>query len=704
MNRVRGFRPLFLLALVFLLSACRSDPADTLREQPEIVWDEWGVPHIFASDLPAASYAWGWAQARNHGTLLVKLFGEARGRGAEYWGSELVEQDTWIRQVGIPKRGQNWYSQQEPEAKQALDAFVQGINDFMMANPGQVPTNSRAVLPILPSDVLSHMNRIIHFTFLSRPQSVLSRLRSRADSSAGSNAWAVAPGPNNEHAMLLINPHLPWSGFFTWMEGNIVTRGMNMYGAALLGMPFMALGFNDYLGWTHTVNTIDASDLYELSLQGEGYLWNGQVSPFEVSQETLKVLQEDGTLTETILELKSSIHGPVFEDGDRAIALRVAGLDHSQMLQQYLDMSRSRDLVEFEEVVARLQMPMFTLIYADREGHILSLFGGVVPRRPPGDWDWGGVVPGTSSETLWEETHTYGELPRVLDPGSGWVQNANEPPWTTTLPYSLDPADFPSYMAPRGMAFRPQSSVRLLSEKPATLEDLVIKANSSRMELAERLMDDLLPVLEAGTSLHRDVGEILQTWDRTADAGSRGSVLFAEFWRRLQRGGLPRGAPTPLFGSPWDPARPRQTPDGLQNPDRVRQTMTEAAEIIEERYGRLDVPWGDVYRLRRGGLDFPGSGGPGSLGIFRVVSYAPTEDNRFESVSGNSFVAAVEFTENGPRAFVLTTYGNSSNPDSIHYGDQLEVFAQKRMRPALLTREEALAQKSRVEELTFPGS
>ncbi len=129
--------------------------------------------------------------------------------------------------------------------------------------------------------------------------------------------------------------------------------------------------------------------------------------------------------------------------------------------------------------------------------------------------------------------------------------------------------------------------------------------------------------------------------------------------------------------------------------------MTESAKTVEERYGALDVPWGDVYRLRRGGLDFPGSGGSGALGIFRVVGYVPAEENRRESVSGDSFMAAVEFGETGPRAFVLTVYGNSSNPDSIHYGDQLELFSQKRMRPALLTRESALTQKSRVEILNY---
>jgi acyl-homoserine-lactone acylase len=259
------------------------------------------------------------------------------------------------------------------------------------------------------------------------------------------------------------------------------------------------------------------------------------------------------------------------------------------------------------------------------------------------------------------------------------------------------------------MDFRPQSSVRLLNERPATLEDLVVQANSSRMELAERIIDDLLPILRQGDGVHEQAAEVLESWDRTADAGSRGGVLFNEFWTTLARLSRGSGGPRPgesagPFAIPWDASRPDQTPDGLRDAALVRQAMGEAAAVVGQKYGALDVAWGDVYRLRRGGLDYPGSGGPGGLGIFRVVGYAPAEEDLFQSVSGDSFMAAVEFSRNATRAFVLTTYGNSSRPDSIHYGDQLELFAQKRMRPALLSREEILARKSQIEELHHPGS
>jgi len=48
------------------------------------------------------------------------------------------------------------------------------------------------------------------------------------------------------------------------------------------------------------------------------------------------------------------------------------------------------------------------------------------------------MIPGDTSTTLWTETHPYQDLPRVIDPASGWLQNANDPPWTTTFPLALD--------------------------------------------------------------------------------------------------------------------------------------------------------------------------------------------------------------------------------------------------------------------------
>jgi acyl-homoserine-lactone acylase len=164
----------------------------------------------------------------------------------------------------------------------------------------------------------------------------------------------------------------------------------------------------------------------------------------------------------------------VGEEDGRALALRVSGIEQPFMMRQYYEMLRAKGLSESENALRRLQVPMFTTMYADAEGHIMHLFNGRVPRRPQGDVAYRlGAVSGSTSETLWTETHRYEDLPRVVDPASGWLQNTNDPPWTTTFPEAIEPGDYPSYMAPQYMHPRAQRSVRMLmTDESVSFEEL----------------------------------------------------------------------------------------------------------------------------------------------------------------------------------------------------------------------------------------
>ena len=184
-------------------------------------------------------------------------------------------------------------------------------------------------------------------------------------------------------------------------------------------MFFLVIAFNDHLGWTHTVNAHDGADLYRLNIvEGGGYRFDGEVLQFGRREKTLKVKNADGSLREEKLLIRTSVHGPVVGQVDGSdVALRVVGLDSPGIFEQYWEMSTATNLQEFETALRNMQMPLLTVIYADRDGHILKLFGGQTPVRSSGDWSyWSGVVPGDTSATLWTEVHAYDDLPRVVDP------------------------------------------------------------------------------------------------------------------------------------------------------------------------------------------------------------------------------------------------------------------------------------------------
>ena len=185
--------------------------------------------------------------------------------------------------MGIPPRSEEWLSAQSPGMRAHLSAFVAGINDFARAHPEMVSDSVRAVLPVVETDVMGHVQQTLFGLFIaSRNQA---NEETRGWKERGSNAWAVAPSRSaSGKSLLLANPHLPWGDIFTWMEAQVVMPGLDLYGALLVGSPVLQIAFNDHLGWTHTVNTQDGNDLYELTLEGDGYSWDGGVRRFETER------------------------------------------------------------------------------------------------------------------------------------------------------------------------------------------------------------------------------------------------------------------------------------------------------------------------------------------------------------------------------------------------------------------------------------
>lgn len=679
----RRVLPLILGLILILFVGSQTTAVPT--KSTEVLWDTFGVPHIYGKDDRSAFYAFGWAQMQSHGDLLLRLYGQARGRAAEYWGEEYLESDQWVLTTGIPERARSWYKAQSPTFRSYLDAFAAGINAYASQNADLINDEVEAVLPVKAEDVMAHLHRVLNFTFVVNPEQVLGLSKQKLQ--AGSNGWAIAPSHSaSGNAMLLANPHLPWSDLFLWYEAQITAPGIDASGATLVGVPVLAIAFNENLGWTHTVNTHDGWDVYELTLAGNGYRFDGKVRNFETKTFALKVKQKNGSLQEQPLVVKSSVHGPVVVEKDnKALALRVVGLDRPGVLQQWWDMARSQNLTQFETALQKLQLPMFTVMYADRKGHIMHLFNGQVPVRSHGDFAyWEDMIPGNTSKTLWKKIHAYRDLPRIVDPKSGWLQNANDPPWTTTFPPAIKANNYPPYIAPHFMDFRSQRSVRMLDEdKKISFDEMVAYKHSTRMELADRLLDDLIPAARKyGQDLGRLAANVLEAWDRQANADSRGAVLFA-FW--VEKMDLDQA-----FSKPWSENSPRTTPDGLANPQSAVATLEAVAAQVEKTYGALDVPWGKVFRLRLGDLDLPANGGDDSLGIFRVLNFAPSENGQFQAVAGDSYVAAIEFSQ-PVRAMALTSYGNASQPSSSHVGEQLQMFAKKQLRPVWRQRQEILA-------------
>jgi acyl-homoserine-lactone acylase len=705
--------------LCSVIVGCFNQPkTSSAKNESEILWDKWGIPHIYADNMVDAFYAQGWAMTQSHGNLMMKLYGEVRGRASEYWGGEYLAHDKKYHRLGVPNWGEAAYRAQTPEIKALLDAFAAGVNAYSAENPQHLNKDMRQVLPITAQDLLAHFYRIYYVEFVAGkdidPQWPF--IQSKADQRrkkvagldvplknqkefsqefVGSNSWAVSPRKSaSGNAMLLANPHLPWYDFFLFYESHLSVGDLNASGVSLVGLPGLEIAFTQHLGWSHTVNSIDASDRYDLQLKDGGYVLDGEVKPFSKRYVTLKIKQADGSFLHEPLEIKTSVHGPVIEETENAaVALKLPAKHRYGIYEQYFKMLTATNLDQFISALDMRQVPYFNIMYADKNGEIFYISNGLFPIRDQGDFSfWKGSIPGDDSAYLWTSLYERSAYPQLRNPKSGALQNANDMPWTSTIPMELRAADYPAtFAAGESMHFRAQHSARMLmSDNSITFDEMYGYQQSTVMELADHVLDSLVPsALKSNDPLLREVGKILSTWDRTSNFDAVGAVIFVE-WVRKMKGSI--------FADRWDPAKPFDTPTVLKDEQQALTMLGAAAQQVKQDYQRLDIPWGEVYRIRYGTRDLPASGDSTATGSFRVAAYKQDGDKKYQQFHGDSYVAVVEFGDK-IKARGLLSYGNSSEQGSPHNGDQLELFSKKQWRDIAFTREQVEAVVRRRESL-----
>ena len=138
------------------------------------------------------------------------------------------------------------------------------------------------------------------------------------------------------------------------------------------------------------------------------------------------------------------------------------------------------------------------------------------------------------------------------------------------------------------------------------------------------------------------------------------------------------------------------------SPDELRLRLESAANRLTETFGRLDVPWGEVNRLRRGRVDLPLGGGPDTL---HAVLTRPADDGRLVGWAGDSYVLLVDWdTEGRVRSRSIHPFGSAtSDARSPHYADQAPLFARRQLKPVWLDEAEIRAHLEREYRPTASG-
>lgn len=700
-------------AALWFLNCMKTAPPKSIADQVIIRRDTFGIPHILGENEKAAAFGLGYAQAEDHIMTIARRLIRGRGEEAKYFGPNGVANDFAMKQFKNLEEARNGLSVVGLNYRAVLQGYAAGLNAYIAANRDKLPDwlpsftdadilaniRARSVRALVSPRIARALEEKYGPEISDDTHASLGDDLDKNPVSAGSNAIVFAGTRTTSGSpILLANPHLTWASLY-W-EAHVTVPGvLDFFGNTLVGYPVLWAGFNKNLGWANTVNRADLDDLFALRLDPEipdHYIFEGISRKLEKRTLSVEIAQKEGGSTIMQRDVWVSHLGPiVYRTDDKAFAVRSTRLDAHLHFEGFYELAKAQTLEQFMHIMR--ETPTFTcnFIYADVEGNILYLWNAQIPQRIDDGMDYSLDVPGDTDRYVWSSTHSLEDLPRLLNPPGGALQNANNSPWYPSKRDQLDPDNYPSYFEPPHLAMRPQLALDLMDQqKQLSVEDVIQLKFNTRMLVAERILPDLLKALhcieQPSTEILAGI-KTLESWDQQVSAQSRGAVLFERFWNTYRE-----ALPQP-FAVPWSEDNPFVTPRGLADPDTAVYHLEKAVRWTRDRYGSETIAWGDVHRFCHKGIDLPAEGANGIYGTFRVMRFEEQDDGtRLAGViapdskpvgGGDGWIMVVHFTK-PLRAWSVLAYGQTTSWDSYYGSEQLELFASGKLRPIWFTAEE----------------
>ncbi len=464
------------------------------------------------------------------------------------------------------------------------------------------------------------------------------------------------------------------------------------------------------MAWTLTTGNPDFLDCYRVAVDPAHptrYRYDGVEVEMETRVDTILVAGQAPVVHTFEYTRHNGVMSPVVaRRGDTAFVASTPDIHRAGYLHMEFDrMNRARSVEDVTTALATTSMFPQNVIVGDQAGHVLYVRAGRVPIRPPG-LDWSAPVPGNDSSTAWRGVQPLSALVQVADPPAGFLQNNNSAPDVVTPDAGSLRSAAPDlfFDAPGRQTSRGYRTLQVLGAEPRfTMDQAMALAFDEtwvttgdwlaalRYALRTRpaRMVAALPDLRAAVVR-------LESFDGRAAAESHSALDFY-FWRKATAARIARLDPR-WIDFPWDSSRFSPV-----FADALLDGLEESLATRRRTYGTSDQALGDLMRVVRGTVEAPVGGvtiytdvAPHCLERLRAVCEAPMRaflmapidsTSRFRVAYGSQAMRIVQFTT-PIRAATLYAFGQSDDPTSPHYADQLPLFSEKRMKPAWFSRAE----------------
>jgi len=682
-----------------------------LAGQVKIHRDEWGVPHIEGPTDASVSFGFAYAQAEDYFWQVEDTYIASTGRYSEVYGEAGLEKDLLNRSFEIATSAQRDFPKLEPPLQAICAGYAAGLNHFLKSHPEVKP---RLITKFEPWHVLAYERYVLlEFLFGKSHASKggVKEVMEEMRAATGSNVWAIGPGRTKSgKTMLFANPHQPWFGYGQFYEGHLRSgEGLNFSGSAFFGGPLVTIGHNDVLGWSHTVNAPDVADVWVETFDDPNnklHYRHGDGHRLATEwQETIKVKTDKG-LEDRKYTFRKTHHGPIVgKEGDgKYLAVNIARLTEGSRMRQALQMAKATNFADWKAAMARLDLQMFNTCYADNKGNIFYVYNAAVPKRNPA-FDWTKPVDGSDPRTDWNGLHEFADLPQVLNPESGYLQNCNATPFLATDEGNPSIGDYPPYMVEEGMIDKRRSEVSrmLLREMHGvTFDDWKAAAWDTTLYWPLVNLPKYAQQLEALQKTDSELAakvqpylDHLRDWNCKSSLDSTQTTLCVLWYDELYG----RGYPVETLKAEFVGDETAQL-----------KALAAAAAKLQAFYGDWRVKWGDVSRMQRipnyaeaalipfsdDQPSLPCAGVPGPLGVVFNTYYTPPMPQRKKQygVVGGSFIGVYEFGDEVQAATILQ-FGQSSDPKSPHFMDQAELYSKREFKPAWFKWSDVLAHAKR---------
>ncbi|MFJ9033409.1 penicillin acylase family protein [Streptomyces sp. NPDC102274] len=688
-----------------------------------ITRDDWGVPHVVGETDADAVFGMMYAQAEDDFNRIEQNYLVALGRLAEAEGETAIWQDLRQRLFLDPEELKKDYAKCPAWLRELMRAWADGLNYYLAIHPEVRPRVLNRFEPWMPlsfsegsigGDIESVMLSQLEAFYGERDVPITDEERGLVlREPTGSNGIAIAPShTRNGHALLLINPH---TSFFFRAEQHVTSgAGLNVYGAATWGQFFIYQGFNAHTGWMHTTSGVDNIDEFaETIVTGSdgarSYRYGDELRPLTSKTVTLSFRTAQGGQEKRGFTTLATHHGPIVREADgKWIACALMNKPVEALTQSFLR-TTTRDYGQYLKVAGLKANSSNNTLFADSKGDIAFLMPQFMPVRDD-RFNYLKPVDGSDPATDWRGAHSLDSMPQAVNPKNGWAFNTNNWPWTAAGADSPDAADYPRYFDRVGENPRGPQAVRVLTARDDfTPRTLIEAAFDPYLTAFARLLPGLVAAWDElpkhdgrKEKLTGPIG-LLRDWNHRWSAKSTATSV-AVFWGE-DMWALTSQAAAAAGMSGWDYIADRAT-------DAQRLGALETAtNRLRRDFGSWQVPWGEINRYQRNdgaivqefsdakpSIPVPfASSRWGSLASFGAKAYPGTK--RYYGTSGNSFVAVVEF---GPRlrAWAVTAGGVSGHPDSPHFDDQAERYANGDLRPVYFYPDDL---KGHVERRYRPG-